>query len=137
LSGEKELIHGGAIDGLGVGVGLVIEKLLELVVVPPGVVTLIVPLEAPLGTVAVTWLDELTANDAVVPLNVTAMAPVKPEPLIVTVVPALPLPGENEVIDGAWVELVIEKLLELAAVPPDVVTLIFPLEAPLGTVAVT
>ena len=60
---------------------------------PPGVVTVIGPLVAPLGTVAVTCVSETTVNVAAVPLNVTAVAPVRPEPPIVTLVPACPLVG--------------------------------------------
>jgi len=68
--------------------------------VPPGVVTLIGPLEAPAGTVAWIAVGELTAKLALVPLNRTAVAPVKFVPLIVTLVPAGPLPGVKLVIVG-------------------------------------
>ncbi len=69
--------------------------------VPPGVVTAIVPVVAPVGTVAVIWVAELTVNAvAAVPLNLTAVAPVRFEPLIVTVVPTGPLPG---VRSRSWV----------------------------------
>jgi hypothetical protein len=109
--------------------------------VPPGPVTLSVPLAPPAGAIATICVSDVTANDAAVPLKVTAVAPVKPEPLIVTVVPAVPLSGENELIEGGavegvWVALVTEKLVELFAVPAGVVTLIGPLDAPLGIVAV-
>ena len=60
------------------------------------------------------------------------MAPVKFVPLIVTLVPAGPLLGAKLVIVGG---LSTVKLLALLAVPPGVVTLIGPLEAPAGTVA--
>jgi hypothetical protein len=73
-------------------------KLVELVAVPPGVVTLIGPLVAALGTVAVIWVSEFTVNCAAVPLKATFVAPVNPEPLIVTEVPTGPLVGENELI---------------------------------------
>jgi hypothetical protein len=74
---------------------------LALVPVPPAVVTDTVPLVAPVGTVAVTCVAELTVNDvADVPLNFTAVAPVKPVPVIVTDVPTGPLVGENPVTVG-------------------------------------
>ena len=65
-------------------------------------------------------------------LNLTAVAPVKFVPLIVTLVPAGPLAGVKLVIVGA---LDTVKLLALVAVPPGVVTLIGPVVAPAGTVA--
>ena len=70
---------------------------------------------------------------AVVPLKVTAVAPLKFVPLIVTLVPAGPLVGVNPVIVGALVAIV--KLLALVAVPAGVVTLSVPVVAPAGAVA--
>ncbi len=107
-------------------------KLLALVAVPPGAVTLSGPVVAPVGTVA--WIDVavVTVNVAEVPLNVTAVAPVKFVPLIVTLVPTSPLVGEKVVIVG-WLTTV--KLLALVAVPPGVVTVSGPVVAPPGTVA--
>jgi len=122
LVGEKLLI---------VGAGMTV-KLLPLLAVPPEVVTLIGPVEAPLGTVAAIEVDEFTVKLALVPLNRTAEAPVKLVPLIVTVVPTPPLVGEKLVIVGGGMTV---KLLALLAVPPGVVTLIGPVVAPLGTVA--
>jgi hypothetical protein len=58
--------------------------------VPPGVVTVIFPVVAPVGTVAVICDPELTLYCAVFPLKATPVAPVKFEPLIVTRVPTLP-----------------------------------------------
>jgi hypothetical protein len=59
-----------------------------LLAVPEGVVTVMGPLVAPVGTVAVICVPELTVNDdAAVPLNATPVAPVKPVPVIVTDVP--------------------------------------------------
>ena len=108
-------------------------KLAALLAVPPGVVTLIGPLVAPAGTVAVIAVAELTVKLALVPLNSTAEAPVKLVPLMVTLVPTGPLPGVKLVIVGG---LITVKLLALLAVPSEVVTLIGPLETPAGTVAV-
>src|SRR5207247_3814250 len=112
-------------------------KVVELVAVPPDVVTLIAPLVAPDRTVAVTCVSELTVKEAAAPLKATAVAPVKWEPVIVTPVPIGPLVGANELIVGAEGATVTVKVVELVAVPPDVVTLIAPLVAPDGTVAVT
>ncbi len=115
-------------------------KVPELVAVPPGVVTLILPVVAPDGTAAVILDGEFTVNEvAETPLNLTEVVvnpvPLKFEPLIVTEVPTGPEVGENELIVGAG-GLVTVKLPELVAVPPGVVTLILPVVAPDGTVAV-
>ena len=67
-----------------------------------------------------------------VPLNATAVAPVKFVPLIVTFVPTGPLAGVKLVIVGG---LTTVKLPALLAVPPGVVTLSGPVVAPAGTVA--
>ena len=69
---------------------------------------------------------------ALTALNVTAVAPVKFVPLIVTLVPSGPLAGVKLVIVGAGITV---KLLVLVAVPPGVVTLSGPVVAPAGTVA--
>src|SRR5205814_10567765 len=94
-------------------------KLAALLAVPPGVVTLIGPLVAPAGTVAVIAVAELTVKLALVPLNSTAEAPVKLVPLMVTLVPTGPLPGVKlEIVGG----LMTVKLAALLAVPSEVVT---------------
>ena len=69
---------------------------------------------------------------AAVPLKLTAVAPVKFVPLIVTLVHAGPVVGVKLVIVGA---LRTVKLLALVAVPPGVVTLRPPVVAAAGTVA--
>ena len=111
-------------------------KFEELVAVPPGVVTVILPVVAPEGTVAVTLPSFTKAKDAEVPLNRTPLTAVKWFPLIVTEVPATPLEGEKPLIVGALLPVTV-KLEELVAVPPGVVTVILPVVAPVGTVAVT
>src|SRR5204863_259692 len=111
-------------------VGSPTVKLAALLAVPPGVVTLIGPLVAPAGTVAVIAVAELTVKLALTLLNSTALAPVKLVPLMVTLVPTGPLPGVKLVIVGG---LITVKLAALLAVPPGVVTLIGPLVAPAGT----
>jgi len=126
LVGAKDVIVGAAT--------VVTVKFAPLVAVPNGVVTLILPVTAPTGTVALIWVAEFTAKLAPTPPNRTAVAPVKAVPVIVTAAPALPLVGENEEILGA--ALVIVKFVALVAVPPGVVTVIFPVTAPLGTVVV-
>src|SRR2546422_8391148 len=85
-------------------------KLLALVAVPPEVVTLMGPLVAPLGTVAEIEVAEFTVKLALAPLNVTAVAPVKAVPLIVTVFPTCPLVGEKLVNVGALAVTVNEQI---------------------------
>jgi hypothetical protein len=106
-------------------------KVMALVPVPPGVVMLILPVTAPTGTVAVIWVAEFTAKLARTPPNRTAVAPVNAVPVIVTAVPVRPLVGENEEIVGGG--RVTVKFAALVAVPPGVVTVIFPVVAPVGT----
>jgi hypothetical protein len=107
-----------------------------LVSLPPGAVTLIFPVVAPEGTVAVILLAELTVNVALVPLNFTEFTPLRFEPLIVTEVPTGPLFGENPEMVGDPDEVVTVKSLEVVAVPVGLITLILPVVAPDGTVAV-
>lgn len=78
-------------------------------------------------------MSELKVKIALVPLNVTTLAPGNAVPLIVTVAPTPPLVGVKLVIAGGGI---IVKLFELAAVPAEVVTAIGPVVAPEGTVAV-
>jgi len=85
-------------------------KFAALAIVPPGVVTEIFPVVAPVGTVAVICVAEFTVNDvALVVLNFTALVvkfapltvPLKFVPVIVTDVPTGPKMGVNELIVGA------------------------------------
>ena len=71
--------------------------------VPAAVVTLIRPVVAPAGTVALICADDTTVKLAEVPLNLTDVAPLKPLPLMVTVVPTGPLAGEKDEITGGLV----------------------------------
>ena len=82
-------------------VPVVTVKLCELVAVPSGVVTVIVPVMAAFGTVALMCVFEFPLNVADTPLNITLVAPVSSVPVIVTDVPRGPLVGENEEIVGA------------------------------------
>ena len=76
-------------------------KLVALDAVPDGVVTDILPVNAVADTVAVIEVSESTEKDeAACPLNFTEVAPVKPLPLIVTVVPVVPEVGLKDVIFG-------------------------------------
>jgi hypothetical protein len=77
---------------------------------------------------------ELTVNVvALVPLNLTDVAPVRFVPVITTEVPTGPVVGEKLVIVGGRATV---KLLALVTVPLGVVTEISPVVAPAGTVAV-
>jgi hypothetical protein len=108
---------------------------LPLEACPPGVVTTIGPLVAPVGTVAVICVSELTVKEAVTPLNVTAVAPVRFVPVITTELPTAPLVGEKPVIVGGSAAETVKEVV-LVAVPAGVVTAIAPVVAPVGTVAV-
>ena len=88
--GEKEVMMGGA----------VMEKLVALTPVPSGVVTLMGPEEAPLGTVAEIWVSETKVEEVGVPLKATAELTVKLLPVIVTLVPSGPVVGEKEATMG-------------------------------------
>ena len=90
------------------------------------------PVFAAAGTVAVIFVPESTVNVAATPLNLTAVAPVKLVPLMVTTVAGLPLVGVKLVITGRTT-----KLVALVTVPAAVVSEIGPVVAPVGTVALT
>jgi hypothetical protein len=74
---------------------------------------------------------ESTVKLAATPLNLTRLAPVRAEPLIVTLVPAGPLVGEKLAIVGLTL-----NEPALAAVPSAFVTLMWPVRAPFGTLVV-
>src|SRR5207237_8480505 len=112
--------------------GLTTVNELALVAVPSGVVTLSGPVLAPAGTVAWIAVSEVTVKVALTPLKATDVAPLKLVPLMVTVVPTGPLPGEKLAIVGGFSTA---NELALVAVPPGVVTLSGPVVAPAGTVA--
>jgi hypothetical protein len=102
-----------------------------LVAVPAGVFTLIDPVVLPAGTTAEISTLELTVKAAAIPLRVTEDVSVRLAPLIVTAVPAGPLVGENEVIDGRGL-----KFEDVLAVPFGVITVIRPVVASAGTIVV-
>ena len=74
--------------GLTVGKALTM-KLVVLLAVPLGVVTLMFPVFAPLGKTAVICVLLMIVNVAAVPLKVTLVAPVKLVPFMVIIVPEL------------------------------------------------
>ncbi|HEY3943690.1 MAG TPA: hypothetical protein VGL78_00560 [Solirubrobacteraceae bacterium] len=101
--------------------------------VPVGLVVLVTvigPLVAPFGMVALSCVEDREVTVALVPLNFTTELELKPTPLIVTDVPTAALVGVRPVIDSVGVKLVL-----LVAVPAAVVTEILPATAPLGTTA--
>jgi hypothetical protein len=84
-----------------IGTDTVTVKLLLEVAVPPGVVTEIGPVVAEEETVAVICVALLTVKEAAaIPLNLTAVAPVKFVPVMVTLVPLGPLVGVKLVTVG-------------------------------------
>ena len=98
----------------------------------PGVVTLILPVFAPNGTVAVIRVYESTLKlVALTPPKVTVVAPVKLSPLMMTLVSTGPLVGEKLAIVG-----ITRKGTSLKSIPPGVVTLTLPVVAPAGTIVV-
>src|SRR5882762_3665928 len=107
----------------------------ELEPTPSGVVTVTTPLVAPAGTLAVICVAELTVKfptpDSVT-LNFTDDALVKLKPAIATIVPTGPDPGVKLTTIGVMGTI---KSVALDPVPAIVVTEIFPVTAPAGTVA--
>jgi len=102
---------------------LLTVKFAVLVPVPLGVVTLILPVVAPVGTVAVICVAEFTVNVvALVVLNFTELVvkvgavPLKFVPVIGTDVPTGPNSGVNEVIVGALTVKFVALVLCPAAV---------------------
>src|SRR5438309_3393558 len=118
---------GGAMTTNGVG----------LVAVPCGAVTVIRPVVAPCATVVVIEVEVTVEMMACVPLNRRVLfdgtVASKFVPKMVTSVPTGPLVGIKPMITGP---LITVKLVALVAGPPRVVTLIGPVEAPEGTMAV-
>ncbi len=120
LVGENE-----EIDGAGIKINPV------FVAVPLGVVTDTLP-EVPVPTTAVMLVAETTEKEvAAVPPKLTAVAPMKLMPVIVTVAPLAPLVGVKDEIAGALIKV----NPVFVAVPPGVVTDTLP-EVPAPTTAV-
>jgi hypothetical protein len=87
------------------------------------------------GTFAVIFTDETTVKVADTLPSLTEVAPVKPDPLIVIVLPVQPYVGEKLVIFGPAAAVTVNVPV-LVPVPLPFVTETFPVVAPLGTVAV-
>ena len=105
-----------------------------LVAVPPGEVTEIVPVVAPVGTTAVIEVSEVTVKlVACVPLKDTLPVPVKLWPVRLTVVPTGPDDGEIEVRVVVGITV---KVAELGPMAPGDQIQIWPVVAPVGTVVV-
>jgi hypothetical protein len=102
LVGVKVCVAVGEAVWVDVGVRVEVDtvKLVELVDVPPGLITLIGPVVAPAGTVASIEVAEITEKLAMLPLNRTKLAWEKLYPVIVTLVPAGPPVGKNPVMAG-------------------------------------
>ena len=110
-------------------------KLDALTIEPIVLVTVILPVVAPVGTVAVICVSEFTTNVvAAVLLNLTALAPQKPVPVIVVVDPTAPLAGANVVIVGAIAGATV-KLAALTPLPSASTTVMNPVLPPPGTSA--
>jgi len=107
-------------------------KLLGETAEPPGAMTDIGPVVAPAGTVAEMEVELMTMKEAVVPLKVTDVVPLKPEPWMETTVPTGPDEGLKEVMIGGGITVNMEALL---ANPPGVNTWNKPVVAPIGMVA--
>lgn len=93
LAGENEVTPGAVV------------KSVALVAVPAELLTVIRPVVAPAGTVAVILVEELTVNCADTPLNATEEMAVKLVPLMVTEVPGAPEAGVKDVIVGVRVTM--------------------------------
>ncbi len=93
LPGVKEVMVGAP--------AIVTVKFVELVAVPPKVVTEIGPVVAPTGTVVVIVVEEFVVNAAGAFLNFTPVTSTKFVPVMMTDVPTGPEVGENDVIVGA------------------------------------
>lgn len=121
--------------GLNDEIDGITPKLPELVLLPPGVVTLIAPVRAPDGTVAVIFVSDATVNVAATPPKVTELAPLRALPVIVTDDPTVAADGEIPPTDGAGRAVTVNDVA-LPPVPAGVVTEMGPAVAPAGTVAV-
>ena len=128
LVGENDVIVG---DPAGVTV-----KSSALVAVPVAVMTDMGPVVAPGGTTAVMREGESTVKLVVgTPLNRTVVALSKFVPKITTAVPTGPVMGLKEVTVGSVLNVTV-KSLRLVAVPTPFVTVIRPVVASAGTIAV-
>jgi len=114
-----------------VNVPLKTVKVPELIAVPPGVVTAILPVFPLRGAAVVTCVAELTVKFACPPPNVTLVVPVSPVPVMTTCVPSGPLVGLKPEITGMTL-----NFLLLTLIPEGVVTVTDPVVPVTGTTAV-
>ena len=98
---------------------------------PPGVFTENFPVLAPWGTVAVIDVPEFNVYAALALPSFTCVAPVNPDPVIATLVPAGPLAGEIALTTG-----VTKNVRLLVNVPEGMVTVTKPALPLSGTTAV-
>jgi hypothetical protein len=108
-------------------------KALVLAPVPFGVVTVQTPSHAPAGTVVLISLSDSTVKDAFAWHRETAVAPVRCAPLIATVESTRPAAGANPLTTGG--RAVTRNGVAVVLVPPPVVMLQVPSQAPAGTIA--
>jgi hypothetical protein len=121
------------VNDVTVGAGGVTVKAPKVVAVSPAVVTAIVPEVVPAATTAVTEVGDATVTEAAAtPLIFTELVPVRLVPVIVIFVPIDPEAGANEESVAGTTKFDAE-----AAAPPPVFTLILPVVAPAGTIALT
>jgi hypothetical protein len=110
----------------------------EVALVPPPVVTVMSTVPVPAGDVAVICVAESTVKPvAAVPPNVTASAPVRLVPVMVTEVPPAsgPADGAIPVTNGNPI-YVNSSAADAGLVPPEVVTRMSTVLVPAGAVAV-
>ena len=102
------------------------------VALPPLVTIMILPVLAPVGTVAVTWVLEFTVKlAALTPPKLTLVVCVRLMPVITTCVPTGPLVGANVEIEGMTL-----NTCGVTRLPPGSSTVTVPVVAPAATVAV-
>lgn len=126
VTGVKSVITGGCNT----------VKTFALVAIKPSTTTARVPVTAPFGTTTLNEVEDALVMLATVPLNVTWLltaTELKLVPINVTVVPAGPLSGLNDVMVGGNSTL---KSSTEVAVNPLTLTLTLPVVAPVGTVVV-
>src|SRR5277367_4671064 len=92
-SGSQEALAHTHLNALLLTSYFTTNETLLVSVLPPEVVTVTLPEVAPAGTVVVISVAETTVKAADVPLKLTAVAPVKPLPRILTFVPVFPTVG--------------------------------------------
>ena len=116
----------------GCGAHGVTVNTVALAALPPGALTPIFPVRAPVGTVAAICVPEFTVKlVAFTPPNVMTVAPLKPEPVMVTTVPTGPLVGVKLLMTGTML-----KGRLLVSAPEGVDTVMNPVTPSAGIVAV-